>query len=81
MALVLGIDAAWTERGSSALALLHVNRVGRKVIAVAPSYAGFIGLARGELAQWSWPPGGLLFDSSSPPSSSRRITFFTFSRW
>jgi predicted RNase H-like nuclease len=59
MALVLGIDAAWTEHGSSALALLRVDEVGRKVIAVAPSYAGFIGLARGEPAEWRQTPSGI----------------------
>jgi hypothetical protein len=48
VALILGIDAAWTEHGSSALALLRVDEVGRTVVAVAPSYSGFIGLAHGE---------------------------------
>jgi predicted RNase H-like nuclease len=59
VALVLGIDAAWTEHGSSAVALLHVGDGRRSVVAVAPSYAGFIGLGRGEPAEWRHPPGGV----------------------
>lgn len=59
VALILGIDAAWTEHGSSALALLRVDEVGRTVVAVAPSYSGFIGLARGEPAEWRRPPSGV----------------------
>jgi hypothetical protein len=59
MALILGIDAAWTEHGSSALALLRVEKGGRKVIAVAPPYAGFIGLARRAPAEWRHAPNGI----------------------
>lgn len=59
MALVLGIDAAWTEQGSSGVALLRFDNGSRNVIAVAPSYAGFIGLARHEPVEWKRPPGGV----------------------
>jgi predicted RNase H-like nuclease len=59
VALVLGIDAAWTERGSSGLALLRVDERQRTVLAVAPSYAGFIALAEGRPVDWGNPPGGV----------------------
>jgi predicted RNase H-like nuclease len=42
MALVLGIDAAWTETGSSGVALLRVGKGKRSVLKVASSYAGFL---------------------------------------
>lgn len=59
VALVLGIDAAWTEHGSSGLALLRIGERERTVLAVAPSYAGFIGLAEGSPVDWANPPGGV----------------------
>ncbi|MBV8575358.1 MAG: DUF429 domain-containing protein, partial [Acetobacteraceae bacterium] len=57
--MVLGIDAAWTERGSSGLALLRVERGSRAVLAVAPSYVGFIGLAAHAAPDWRTPPAGI----------------------
>ena len=48
MALVLGIDAAWTETGSSGIALL-ANRNGvRTVLAANSSYAEFLGNDAGD---------------------------------
>jgi predicted RNase H-like nuclease len=54
MALILGVDAAWTERGSSGVALLKLSKNMRRVIALAPSYAVF-GQAT---IDWFRPPGG-----------------------
>jgi predicted RNase H-like nuclease len=42
MPLVLGIDAAWTETGSSGVALLRIADGKRSVLAGASSYAGFL---------------------------------------
>jgi predicted RNase H-like nuclease len=42
--LVLGIDAAWTERGSSGVALLSCSQGKRRVLKAESSYARFIGL-------------------------------------
>lgn len=53
MAIVLGIDAAWTAHGSSAVALLHTGSQARRIIAVAPSYTSFVGLADGRPVDWS----------------------------
>jgi hypothetical protein len=46
MSIVLGIDAAWTDRHPSGVAVLDLNRPA-KCLAVAPSYDSFIGLASG----------------------------------
>jgi predicted RNase H-like nuclease len=42
MSLVLGIDAAWTETGSSGVALLQIANGKRSMLEVASSYAGFL---------------------------------------
>lgn len=42
MALILGIDAAWTEKGSSGVALLKVEKSKGRILAAEPSYAAFI---------------------------------------
>jgi predicted RNase H-like nuclease len=53
MAVILGIDAAWTERGSSGVALLTTNVNGRaKIIAGAASYGAFLSLQQDD--PWSW---------------------------
>ena len=60
MALVLGIDASWTANGSSGVALMRIAKAERRVLAAAPSYAGFISLAEQGTAppHWIRPPGG-----------------------
>ena len=58
MAVVLGIDAAWTERGSSAVAVLRYEQKRRHIVAVAPSYSSFIGLGHGRPVTWMNGPGG-----------------------
>jgi hypothetical protein len=58
MASVLSIDAAWTAAGSSGVALLRCAKGKRDIVGVAPSYAGFIGLAEGTTVDWDQPIGG-----------------------
>lgn len=58
MALILGIDAAWTKTGSSGVALLKSVGSRRELLAVAPSYAGFVGLANGVEVDWVRPLAG-----------------------
>lgn len=58
MALVLGIDASWTATGSSGVALVQYVKGERRVVAVAPSYAGFISNAEmGGAVNWVRPTG------------------------
>jgi len=48
MALILGIDAAWTKTGSSGVALLETRNGRRTLLAVNASYADFLGSNEGE---------------------------------
>ncbi len=52
MALVLGIDAAWTVKNCSGVALLHCSDRSDEIIAVAPSYEGLTKLADGVEVNW-----------------------------
>ncbi len=56
--VVLGIDAAWTENQPSGVALVRETDARWECVAVAPSYAGFIGLADGRPIDWSVKPRG-----------------------
>jgi predicted RNase H-like nuclease len=60
MALVLGIDAAWTEAGSSGVALLECTKGERRVIACAPSYASFVAYSENIPIDWRKPADGSL---------------------
>ena len=55
MPLVLGIGAAWTETGSSGVALLDCAN-GRRIVACAPSYASFVAHSDGIPIDWTSPP-------------------------
>ena len=57
MALILGIDAAWTETGSSGVALLNARERVCHLIAVAPSYESFIASADGVAPKWERKTG------------------------
>lgn len=59
---VLGIDAAWTNRQPSGVALLRGGDGNWEAVAVAPSYESFIALADGESTDWWARPRG------SPPN-------------
>lgn len=52
MTLVLGIDAAWTEQRPSGVALLRRAEGKWRLVANAPSYESFIGLAEGKPVDW-----------------------------
>jgi len=58
MGLALGIDAAWTARGSSGVALLEYTHHRCRLIAYAPSYAGFIKFSNADSVEWRNPAGG-----------------------
>jgi predicted RNase H-like nuclease len=58
MAVILGIDAAWTERGSSAIALLGSSGRDCHIVAVSPSYSSFLARADGHPIAWEKPAGG-----------------------
>lgn len=59
MTLILGIDAAWTEAGSSGVALLRDAGNERHVLCAAPSYSAFIEACDQESAvSWTGLAGG-----------------------
>jgi len=58
MGLALGIDAAWTARGSSGVALLECTNHRCRLIAYAPSYAEFINFSNADSVDWRKPAGG-----------------------
>jgi len=47
VAAILGIDAAWTEKEPSGVALIEGARGGWRCVAVTPSYGTFLALAEG----------------------------------
>jgi predicted RNase H-like nuclease len=53
MRAVLGIDAAWTSTAPSGVALCIEETAGWRCVAVAPSYAAFVGLADGTAVDWT----------------------------
>ncbi len=53
MTSILGIDAAWTDHNPSGVALIRTYAAGRwECVALAPSYAAFIDIARGNTIRW-----------------------------
>jgi predicted RNase H-like nuclease len=54
--IVLGIDAAWTATQPSGVAVLRRRRGAWHCMAVAPSYASFLELARGAAIDWRTRP-------------------------
>ncbi len=59
MTAILGVDAAWTGRGASGVALIESSAGGWRAIALAPSYAAFLALAQGIPVDWQVKaPGG-----------------------
>ena len=54
---MLGIDAAWTDRSPSGVALIRAGLDGLwKLVALAPSYESFVELAAGNPVRWQGPP-------------------------
>lgn len=52
MAIVLGIDAAWTVKQPSGVALLDTHKPGAMCISATPSYDAFLALVNGEQINW-----------------------------
>ncbi len=59
MTSVLGIDAAWTDRNPSGVALVRTNpNQGWECVALAPSYDAFVALAECNPVRWDERPAG-----------------------
>ena len=81
MASVLGIDAAWTAKKPSGVALIRTNPGdGRwEYVAVAPGYDAFIRAALGDDVQWQRPKAGSpepkrLLEAANQLLGSERVT-------
>jgi predicted RNase H-like nuclease len=59
---VLGIDAAWTEKEPSGVALVEGSQEGWRCVAVTPSYDSFLALAEGTPVDWTTKIRGALPD-------------------
>lgn len=70
---VLGIDAAWTARQPSGVALVRGTGSGYRCVAVAPSYDGFRALARGVPVDWRAPAKGAMPDPEGLLDAARRL--------
>ncbi len=62
MVSILGIDAAWTEKEPSGVALLEGSAGEWRCVAVAPSYDSFLSSAEGTPVDWSAQSGGAIPD-------------------
>lgn len=71
---VLGIDAAWSDKHPSGVALIRQDAGGDwRFVAVAPSYASFIQKARGRPTNWDETPAGGLPLSECLLASAHRL--------
>jgi predicted RNase H-like nuclease len=68
---VLGIDAAWTERAPSGVALVEVRGTRARAVAAAPSYASF---TAGAAVDWTARASGGLCDAGALLASASRLT-------
>jgi predicted RNase H-like nuclease len=80
---ILGIDAAWTEKEPSGMALLESSQVGWRCVSVTPSYGSFLALAEGTPVDWdaktkgALPDVGRLVAAAGTLLSWRRMTVVT----
>jgi len=74
MPTVLGIDAAWTAKEPSGVAL--IRKCGRtwEAIAVAPSYAAFVASAAGTGTNWSTSAAGSAPDVDALLGAARKLS-------
>lgn len=73
MAGILGIDAAWTEKEPSGVALLEGSPGGWRCVAAAPSYDSFLSLAEGTPVDWTIKSRGTIPDVSRLLSGAHRL--------
>jgi predicted RNase H-like nuclease len=73
MASVLGIDAAWTEKEPSGVALLEGSPEGWRCVAVAPSYDSFLSLAEGTPVDWTSKARGTVPNVDRVLSGAERL--------
>jgi predicted RNase H-like nuclease len=70
---VLGIDAAWTEKEPSGVALLEGSSGNWRCVAVTPSYDFFLSLAEGVPVDWSIKSRGAVPDASRLVTAAEQL--------
>jgi predicted RNase H-like nuclease len=70
---VLGIDAAWTEKEPSGVALIEDSQGGWRCVAVTPSNDSFLALAEGTSVDWNAKSRGALPDVARLVAASERL--------
>lgn len=70
---VLGIDAAWTEREPSGVALIEASLGGWRCVAATPSYHSFLALAEGMPVDWTTKSRGALPDVGRLVAGAERL--------
>jgi predicted RNase H-like nuclease len=70
---VLGIDAAWTEKEPSGVALIEDSQGGWRCVAVTPSYGSFLALAEGTPVDWTTKTRGALPDVGRLLSAGEKL--------
>jgi predicted RNase H-like nuclease len=73
MTTILGIDAAWTAREPSGVALVRQDGTRWRCLASAPSYAAFIDLAHGRMPNWTRPGVGSVPDAEELLDAASRL--------
>ena len=71
---VLGIDAAWTEKEPSGVALIEDSQGGWRCVTVTPSYSSFLALAEGTPVDWTTKTRGALPDVGRLVRPRRRFS-------
>jgi predicted RNase H-like nuclease len=70
---VLGIDAAWTEKEPSGVALLEGSPEQWRCVAVTPSYDSFLSLAEGVPVDWTVKSRGAAPDADRLVAGAQRL--------
>lgn len=73
MAGVLGIDAAWTEREPSGVALIEGSAGEWRCVTVAPSYASFLAQAEGVPVDWTQSSKGSVPDTGGLVAAAEKL--------
>ena len=73
MAGILGIDAAWTNKEPSGVALLEGSSGAWRCVAVAPSYVSFLSLAEGTPVDWTVKSKGAVPDAGRLVAAAEKL--------
>lgn len=70
---ILGIDAAWTEKEPSGIALLEGSPGSWRCVTVTPSYDSFLALAEGTSVDWTIRARGAVPEAGRLVAAAERL--------